>query len=113
CRSKNKKAHCSAPFLFKRESLGAIYGLDHASPARILVSTQLAQCFSDPTLAVASDSTAIAHDQSAALSLSAMTSHFMESLPFSSPDEFPTPRNLSAYFSGLNDRQAHGQYHKT
>jgi hypothetical protein len=37
----------------------------------------------------------------------------MESLPFSSPDEFPTPRNLSACFSGLNDRQAHGQYHKT
>jgi hypothetical protein len=62
--------------LFKRESLGAIYGLDHASPARILVSTQLAQCFSDPTLAVASDSTAIAHDQSAALSLSAMTSQY-------------------------------------
>jgi hypothetical protein len=26
----------------------------------------------------------------------------MELLPFSSPDEFPTPRNLSAYFSGLN-----------
>ena len=38
-----------------------------------------------------------------------MTSkYFMESLPFSSPDEFPTPRNLSEYFSGLNDRQAHG-----
>jgi len=36
----------------------------------------------------------------------------MESLPFSSPDEFPTPRNLSAIVSGLNDRQAHGQYHK-
>jgi len=29
---KTKRAHCSAPFLFKRESLGAIYGLDHASP---------------------------------------------------------------------------------
>jgi len=37
----------------------------------------------------------------------------MESLPFSSPDEFPTLRNLLACFSGLNDRQAHGQYHKT
>src|SRR4029077_11308742 len=36
----------------------------------------------------------------------------MESLPFSSPDEFPTPRNLSACFFDLNDRQAHGQYHK-
>jgi hypothetical protein len=44
----------------------------------------------------------------AALSLSAMISqYFMESLPFSSPDEFPTPRNLSACVSGLNDRQAH------
>src|SRR6266481_2357093 len=39
--------------------------------------------------------------------------YFMESLPFSSRDEFPTPRNLSACFSGLIDRQAHGQYHKT
>jgi hypothetical protein len=35
-------------------------------------------------------------------SLSAMISqYFMELLPFSSPDEFPTPRNLSEYFSGL------------
>ena len=42
-----------------------------------------------------------------------ISQYFMESLPFSSPDEFPTPRNLSACFSGLNDRQAHGQYHKT
>ena len=38
--------------------------------------------------------------------------YFMESLPFSSPDEFPTPRNLSACFFDLNDRQAHGQYRK-
>jgi hypothetical protein len=30
----------------------------------------------------------------------------MESLPFSSPDEFPTPRNLSACFFGLSDRQS-------
>jgi hypothetical protein len=37
----------------------------------------------------------------------------MESLPFSSPDESPTPRNLSACFSGLNDRQAHGQVQQT
>src|SRR5438874_12990944 len=45
---------------------------------------------------------------------SAMISqYFMELLPFSSADEFPTPHNLSACFSGLNDRQAHGQYHKT
>jgi len=39
-----------------------------------------------------------------------ISQYFMESLPFSSPDEFPTPRNPSACFSGLNDRQAHGQY---
>ena len=36
----------------------------------------------------------------------------MESLPFSSPDEFPRPRDLLACFSGLNDRQADGPYHK-
>src|SRR4029453_15860881 len=33
----------------------------------------------------------------------------MESLPFSSPDEFPKPRNLSACFFGLNDRRAHSR----
>jgi len=33
----------------------------------------------------------------------------MEPSPFSSPDEFPTPRNFLACFSGLNDRQAHGE----
>jgi hypothetical protein len=53
------------------------------------------------------------HDQPEALSLSAMIfQYFMELLPFSLPDEFPTPRNLSGCFSGLNDRQAHGQCHK-
>jgi hypothetical protein len=34
-----------------------------------------------------------------------ISQYFMESLPFSSPGEFPTPRSLSACFSGLNDRQ--------
>jgi hypothetical protein len=29
-----------------------------------------------------------------------ISQYFMESLPFSSPDEFPTPRNVSACFSG-------------
>jgi len=52
---KKQKGALLCAFLFKRESLGAIYGLDHASPARILVSTQLAQCFFDPTPAVAGD----------------------------------------------------------
>src|SRR4029079_16194089 len=33
-----------------------------------------------------------------------ISQYLMELLPFSSPDEFPTPRNLSACFSGLNDR---------
>jgi hypothetical protein len=47
------------------------------------------------------------------LRLSAMISqYFIASLPFSSPDESPTPRNLSAWFSGLNDRQARGRTHK-
>jgi hypothetical protein len=41
-----------------------------------------------------------------------ISQYFRESLQFSSPDEFPTPRNFSACFSGLNDRQAHGQCHK-
>jgi hypothetical protein len=50
----------------------------------------------------------------AAVSLPAMISqYFMESLPFSSPDGFPTRHNLSVWFSGLNGPQAHGQYHKT
>jgi hypothetical protein len=39
------------------------------------------------------------------LSLSAMISQdLIASLPSSSPDESPRPRNLSACFSGLNDR---------
>jgi hypothetical protein len=42
-----------------------------------------------------------------------LTSYLMESLPFSLPDEFPTPHNLSACSCGLNDRQAQGQYYKT
>jgi hypothetical protein len=37
-----------------------------------------------------------------------ISQYFAESLPFSSPDEFPTPRNLSVCFSGLSDRQVHG-----
>ena len=32
-----------------------------------------------------------------------ISQYFMESLLFSSPDEFPIPRNLSACFSDLND----------
>ena len=45
--------------------------------------------------------------------LSAISSQdFIASLPFSTPDEFPTPRNLSVFFSGLNDRQARDQYRK-
>ncbi len=34
-----------------------------------------------------------------------ISQYFTESLPFSSPDEFPTRHNLSVSFSGLNDRR--------
>jgi hypothetical protein len=39
--------------------------------------------------------------------------YFIGSLPFSLPDEFPTPRNLSASFSGSSDWRARGQCRKT
>jgi hypothetical protein len=32
-----------------------------------------------------------------------ISQYFIGALPFSSPDEFPTPRNLSANVVGLND----------
>jgi type IV pilus assembly protein PilM len=42
-----------------------------------------------------------------------ISQYFIGSLPFSSPDEFPTPRNLWVSFADLNGRRAHVQYHKT
>jgi len=35
-----------------------------------------------------------------------ISQYFMESLPFSSPDEFPKPCNLSGCFCGLNGNAA-------
>jgi hypothetical protein len=35
-----------------------------------------------------------------------ISQYFIESLPFSSLDEFPIPHNPSVSFSGLNDRRA-------
>jgi len=46
--------------------------------------------------------------QPALLRLSAMISqYFIGSLPFSSPDEFPTPHNLWVSFADLIGRRAH------
>jgi hypothetical protein len=42
-----------------------------------------------------------------------ISQHFIESPPFSSPDESPKPRNLLVSFVGLNDPLAHVQYRKT
>jgi hypothetical protein len=66
-----------------------------------------------PAPTIGRDSVAITPGKTGSTQLVAMISqYFMELLPFSSPDEFPTPRSFLACFSGLNDRQEHGQYHK-
>ena len=38
--------------------------------------------------------------------------YFIESRRLALPDEFPTVRNLSVSFAGLNDPLVHGRYHK-
>jgi hypothetical protein len=85
------------------------------SSARATKRVPLSRCASTIHIVRPSQSTAETQPklQPRSLRLSAIISqYFIASLPFSSPDEFPTPRNLSVSVSGLNDPLARVQCHR-